>query len=331
MNGYLGSVNAQRGVALVMVLLALALGASLAAGMLARQSLQIYKSSQYLNQRQAQAFALGAESFARQILYRDWEDDKKNNAFVDDAGEVWSQYSAAFPVQFGAIELQIDDLQARLNLNDLVGQDGKVVPRVRSQLERLLQRLEITSIQVDRIVDWIDPDEETGGAYGAEDGIYLSRTPAFRTANRLMGSISELRLIEGVTDEDYRRLLPYVTVLPVRGAGLNINQIDVELIRSLDERITQAQADAILSYRTDTPFANVQDFIARPEFTGMEMKADGLTVQTFFFEVKAQVVFDNQPYALVSVLYRDAEGRFALVSRDESQTRLITKERVVAQ
>lgn len=322
--------HAQKGVALVMVLLALALATTLAAGMLTRQSLQIQKSAQYLNQRQGQSLALGAESFARQILFRDWEEDKKDQSFVDDPSELWNRYSAAFPVEYGSIELQIDETQGRYNLNDLVKADGKVDPVLRKRLERLLQILEIQSLQLDRLVDWMDGDEETSGAYGAEDGTYLSRTPPFRVANRPMGSLSELRLIEGVEEEDILKLQPHVVVLPVRGAGLNINMASAEILRSFDERITSANAESILADRENAPFKTVQDFIARPEFAGLGIKAGGLTVQSVFFEVRSQVNFDGQFYRLLSVIYRNDQGEFSTVSRDESRTLLITKERVTA-
>ena len=60
--------NRQRGVALIMVLLAMTLVVMLASGMTQQQSLRVFKAGHYLAQQQGQSIALGAEAFARQIL-----------------------------------------------------------------------------------------------------------------------------------------------------------------------------------------------------------------------------------------------------------------------
>ena len=315
----------QHGIALIMVLLAFALVTLLAAGMMTSQSLMIYKASHYLAQQQGRGLAHGAEDFAMQILYNDWEQDKKDGKMLDAESEIWGQGAAVIPVEDGVVEVQIDDLQARLNLNSILNRAGQLDPVMQKRFERLFEVLEVTTVNVEKLKDWMDSDEEATGALGAEDGVYLGLNPPYRAANRRFTSVTELRLIAGISQEDYRKLLPYVTALPVQDTALNINTASAPVLRALDPRITEAQAESILQDRKDAPFETVQNFLARPEFAGLGLKNQGLSVNSHFFQVGTRVTFDDQAYRLVSQVFRSDDGKLAVISRDEGQRGVITK------
>lgn len=317
----------QGGVALIMVLLAMALVVMLASGMTQQQSVRVFRASHYLAQQQGHSVALGAEAFARQILVRDFEEDKENNAMVDSLDEFWAQNAAILPIDDnGVAEVQIDGLGGRINLNDLVRGNGQVDPLVRDRINRLLQVLEITTVNVDALIDWIDPDDQTVSAYGAEDGQYLMQEPAYRAGNQPFVTVSELRLIDGMTEEAYQALRSHVTALPVAGLGINVNTASAAVLRSLHEELTQAQADAILEKRQEERFETVQDFLAQPEFAGLGLKSTGLGLQTRFFEVVSRITYDDRVANLVSTVYRSPEGEMQTVHRDTGQKNRITKE-----
>jgi len=274
----------QQGVALIMVLLAMALVVMLATGMTQQQSVRVFRAGHYLAQQQGLSVALGAEAFARQILVRDYEADKEDNVMVDSLDEFWAANAAILPLDDnGVAEVQIDDLGGRINLNDLVSSNGQVDPLTRDRLTRLLVALDISGLSVDTLIDWIDPDDQTISAFGAEDGQYLVAEPAFRAANQPFVSVSELRLLEGMTEEIYRQLRPHVATLPVSGLGINVNTASAPVLRSLHEELTLAQAESILEKRKEERFENIQDFLALPEFSGLGLKASGLGLQTRFF------------------------------------------------
>lgn len=276
--------RAQRGVALIMVLLAMALVVMLASGMTRQQSLRVFKASHYLAQQQGQSIALGAEAFASQILTRDFEEDQEENLMVDSLDEFWAVNAAILPLDDnGVAEVQIDDLGGRLNLNDLVNRNGQVDPVARERFVQLFAALGITSVSVDALVDWIDQNDQTLSASGAEDGQYLMSDPGYRAGNQPFTSVSELRLIDGVNPEIYRALQPHVAALPVSGAGINVNTATAMVIRALHEELTDAQAAAILEKREEERFENLQDFLALPEFAGLGLKSAGLGLQTRFF------------------------------------------------
>lgn len=315
----------QKGIALIMVLLAFALATALAAGMYTSQQLMIYKASHYLDDQQARALAQGAEDLAREMLYRDWQHDKQNNAFIDDNNEDWAKYSAVLPVSDGVVQVQIDDLQGRLNLNNLLDSNGKPDPTARQRFQNLFAALDISSINVEKLMDWEDSNQQPMGAMGAEDDYYLGLSPPYRAANGPFVSTTELRLIAGITDKDYRKLLPYVSALPLGQTDINVNTASGPVIQSLGPQVTQQQAQTILQQRKSQPFKTVQDFIALPAFAGMGLKSQRLSVASHFFRIAIRVTVDDQVYRQVSKAYRADDGKVTIISRDQGQKAIINK------
>lgn len=324
-----GRMGRQRGVALIMVLLAMALVVMLTAGMTQQQSIRVFKAGHYLAQQQGVSIALGAEAFARQILVRDYEEDKEENKMIDTLDEFWAMNSAVLPVDdAGVVEVQIDDLGGRINLNDLVTGNGQVDPLTKDRLTRLLAALQISEITVDVLIDWQDENDQTISAYGAEDGQYLSAEPGYRAGNQPFASVTELRLIDGMTEEIYQALAPHVAALPVSGLGINVNTATGAVLRSLSDELTDAQAKAILEKREEEPFENLQDFLALPEFAGLGLTSAGLGLQTRFFEVVSRITYDDRVVNMVSTIFRNPEGEIRTVRRDTGQKNRITKEPV---
>ncbi|MDI9245299.1 type II secretion system minor pseudopilin GspK [Marinobacter sp. CHS3-4] len=329
--------SGQRGVALIMVLLAMALVTLIAAGMAPKQELRIFSAGHYLAQQQGYSIALGAEAFANRILVRDFEDDKEDNGLVDSLDELWASNSAVLPVEtteegdarvIAVAEVQIDGLGGRLNLNDLVPGGDSVDPVSKDRFSALLEVLEITEFRVDALIDWIDTNDQTITAYGAEDGRYLVADPAYRAANQPFTSVTELRLIEGMTEEAYRALLPHVAALPVSGAGINVNTATAEVIAALHTELSLAQGKAVVEKRAEEPFETVQEFLKLDEFAGLGLKTAGLKVNTHFFEVVSRITYDNRVANLISTVYRSPEGEMQTVRRDTGQKNRITKEPV---
>lgn len=316
----------QGGAALIMVLLAMALIVMLAAGMTKHQSIRVYKAGHFLAQSQGYSIALGAEAFAQQTLIQDYEQDKEDSLFVDSPDEAWARYSAILPLDNGVVEVQIDDLGGRINLNDLITTAGEVDQVTRNRLTRLLEVLAITSVNTDAMIDWIDSNDETISAYGAEDGLYLIQDPPYRAANQPFVSVTELRLLDGITEEDYQKLAPFVSASPVSGTGVNVNMAPRQVIQSLHPDVTEAQAESVVKQRQDERFENRQSFLALPEFSGLGLKAEGLTLRTHFFEVVSRITYDDREVNLVSTVYRSPEGELSTVHRDSGQKNRITKE-----
>lgn len=317
----------EKGVALIMVLLAMTLLVLLAAGMAQLQSLRVFRAGHYLAQQQGFSVALGAEDFARRVLEQDFEQDKEDGQMVDSLDEFWAANAAVLPLDDqGVVEVQIDDLGGRFNLNDLVTSSGQVNTLARDRFSRLLMALGITDIHVDALIDWIDENDETLSAYGAEDGEYLLAEPGYRAANQPFVSVTELRLIDGMTEEAYQALKPHVAALPVHDAGININTATGPVLQSLHKDLTEEVIASVLERRKEEAFTSLQDFLALPELAGLGITARELTLQSHFFEVVSRITYDERVVNLVSMVYRNTQGGVRTVHRDIGQKNRITKE-----
>ena len=79
--------------------------------------------------------------------------------------------------------------------------------------EDLLRKHDIDLRYADLLVDWIDPDSQPE-PQGGEDTMYLNCRPP-RPPNTFVTHTSELLALPGFGAENYAKLAPYVTALPV--------------------------------------------------------------------------------------------------------------------
>src|SRR5690606_27464282 len=134
---------------------------------------------------------------AQSILRRDLRATRESGAAqapVDHLFEPWALPQPAFEIEQGRIQIRIEDLAGRFNLNSLV-QNQQPNAAAQAQFRRLLLRLDITEPYAERLVDWLDADQQPSGEQGAEDNAYLLLDPPYRTAGRSLGDLSELRLL----------------------------------------------------------------------------------------------------------------------------------------
>jgi len=152
-------MKAQRGVALITVLLVVAVVTVVCASMIARQQLSIRATSNQLQARQAWHYALGGEALAQSILRRDLRATHESGAAqapVDHLFEPWALPQPAFEIEQGRIQIRIEDLAGRFNLNSLV-QNQQPNAAAQVQFRRLLLRLDITEPYAERLGGWLPP------------------------------------------------------------------------------------------------------------------------------------------------------------------------------
>src|SRR5690606_12220223 len=194
-------MSRQSGVALITVLLVVALVTVVCAALLTRQQLAIRSTGNQLLVRQAKYYAEGGEQLAKALLRRDLSEGP-----VDHPAEPWANPKLRFPLdEGGELRLRIEDLSGRFNLNSLVV-NGQAGEQALLRLRRLLARLQLSPAYADRLRDWLDPDQDPNGMAGAEDDQYLLLKPPYRTGPGSIADVSELRLLLGMSEADYRRL-----------------------------------------------------------------------------------------------------------------------------
>ncbi|HXX80975.1 MAG TPA: type II secretion system minor pseudopilin GspK [Thermodesulfovibrionales bacterium] len=155
----------------------------------------------------------------------------------------------------GTVIVSVEDENAKFNLNSLVSQNGQLNVRSYESFKLLLKILGFDDSAAKaisgRIVDWIDPDSiPSEGLTDSEEG----------AKNAYMDSVDELLMIKGIDRVTYETLLPYVTVYGYSGiddARININTASIPVIMSLNERISEEQAEAVVNQRKVEPFDGV--------------------------------------------------------------------------
>jgi general secretion pathway protein K len=265
------------------------------------QTRQIVRADQSL------AYALGAEAYARQLLFDDW--NREPSRALDTLTEPWAIPSAPFDIEAGTLELSIVDLDRRFNLNALAARNGA---KNLQRFKTLLGELGLDPAVADAWRDWVDSDMDANG-FGAEDGAYLIAKPPFRAANQPAASPTELEPLNLLDATQLARVLPHVTTLPTTLLKVNVNTADAQTLGALSTRVSPAQAQSLVE--SDRHYEDVGALVA--EIGEFSDSVDAMTVVSSYFEIHARAEIDGYRTELTSVVHRDpTTGRIALLSRD---------------
>lgn len=318
--------SAQGGAALIVALLVFALCTALVVAMQLEFNRFYQREANILLAGQANAYLRGAEELATLALLADYDADQGRDKPRDDLLEIWAQTPAPYALDEGGWMLGcLRDLQGRFNLNSLAIRvaPAEGAPRftpAQAQFIRLLQALEEPQLSeqeailvTEAVADWLDRDLEPG-LDGAEDDFYFGLTPAYRSANRPMSSVSELRAVANVTPALYRALEPWVSVWPQQPAPLNIHTAPATVLRSInaDGDLSPLSADegqALVAQREALGFADLEDFLASAVFASRQEQMTGikplLGEYSSWFLLAGEVEVADQRMRLYSVLQRN--------------------------
>lgn len=306
-NGKYRWFHRQTGVALLTALLVVALATVAAVAMTTRQQLDVRRTGNLLHSEQAWAYVLGAESWARVVLARDSKDNK-----VDNLAEDWATQVPASLVEGGSVVGRVVDMQGRFNVNSLVV-NGVADAAAVDRYKRLLRTLDLDESLADSLVDWLDKDINSRFPGGAEDETYQLLQPAYRTANRLMADISELRLVKGYDEKVMGKLLggvsgvPLVTALP-EATAINVNTASAEVLTTLANGLSLSDGEAIIEARGDTGFEKVEDLLQLPVLAGQQQPdPQALTVQSQWFLLLGEANIGQGRVKLASLIQRASQ------------------------
>jgi general secretion pathway protein K len=198
----------QRGVALLVALLVVALAVILVAALLDRGELALARTRNVLRGEQAEAYALGLDTYAAQVLMA------THGASPDPDTNMspWAAPLPAQPVPGGVIAASMRDLNGCFNLNNLAPGNPTTW---QTTFEGLLKALQLDAQLRIAVQNWLDIDKVHD-----EENFYLAQAVPYRARGGLFAHVSELRLVRGVSSEVYARLAPHVCALP---PGTTIN------------------------------------------------------------------------------------------------------------
>lgn len=259
----------QKGVALIMVLLILVVVTVALTQMqgASRQDLERIEG-RYLQQ-QGWGYLLGAETLARQVL-TDGRIREQPRWWATIRGE-----PVTYPVDEGALRLQVKDLRTCYNLNHLASIASQ---EASDQLSELLPwRLYINQLQqnnswpadldinqfLDLARDRIDADNEAL-PQGAETGQYLLADPPSVAVNQPFADVSEVNGLMPENRQRFRQLPPSICVLPDKRLRLNINTLaeqDLPLLWALFEgQVALTSLQSWWVTRPDVGYKDLESF-----------------------------------------------------------------------
>ncbi len=298
----------QRGVALIMAILIVALATILAVSVASEGYMDQRRTSTVMLMDQAFEMGLGAEALAAEVLQQD------SDAKVDALTEAWAT-PITLPIDDGVGDIKgnLEDLQGRFNINNLLNPNGTRNDTLVRQFQRLLELLDIDTKYATITVDWIDANNNEEFP-GAEDTVYVAQNPAYLTPNMPITRTSELMSEVGMTQETYLKLEPYIAALPV-GTPLNVCTAPALLLDSLSSSLTQNSndLDSFNTSRATGCFPRINDvktsFDQDSDFKKlMQDHPEYLVETTIYFRANILVTLGTTEFALYSVLKRNGTG-----------------------
>ena len=251
---------------------------------------------------QADWYVKGAEDFAASYIAQTLgplPDTAKNESLK--APQIY-----AFPFDGGGMNLNVRDGSHCFSLGSLINADGTPNSVGSRQFSSLLiaagwpnnDAANLSAV----LADWIDIDTQRG-QNGAEDGDYLRRNPPHRTANAALASVMELRALEGMTEELYQSIRPFLCARP---AG-EMTKFNIDTASPLDALVLSSllggpdyvqTAIQLITERPPEGYGSLEKIESAPAMNGFDSPDRA-------FE---QIVFaPNKLWVEAKVNYRHAE------------------------
>lgn len=311
-----GSGKRQQGVAIITALLIVTLAATISITISTRLQLDVRRTGNMVATDQAHIYSLLSEKLLQVIL----KDEEKRKIFIE---MLINEGSAKqpFAIDNAAIEAEVTDLSACININSLVDTGGAINAITQARLNALFNNHGISSNITQAIADWIDPDLTVRTPDGAEDGYYMNLEKPYRTAQSPLYSISELLLIRGlentIDNENYKRITELTAGASDPDSGvfsnpalcafntgkdtpININTASVEVLESLQPGITETQLNDILQQRSDA-----SDSGGLASVPAVFTTRDYLVTESSYYLLKSKVLIGNATIVMYSIIYWD--------------------------
>jgi general secretion pathway protein K len=313
----------QRGVALIIALILVALATILATKLTFDGFLERRRTMGVLAAEQALHFGMGAEALAADVLLQDSQNSKQTTL----AG-AWAQPTQPLPITpqedpegepIGTLQGALEDLQGRFNLNSLghmITDTQRQVPvqdpQPLAQFQRLLAAVGVEPKWAAIARDWIDADDNPGSPDGAEDQVYTSQTPPYRTGNYPMMSPSELMNLPGFGADRYRKIAPYVTALPTAVPFINVCTASGLVLESLGDNLDgeySRNPEVLANGRKTGCFPDLATFRNILGPTALPKVATVIVDKSSFFRLTTRITLGTTEFTLYSLLQRGGSGK----------------------
>ncbi|WP_038185913.1 type II secretion system minor pseudopilin GspK [Vibrio rhizosphaerae] len=322
------SLQRQRGVALILVLLILAMMVSIAATMSERLFTQYHRAGNQIRYQQAYWYSLGVEALAKSAIEQSYED---NDEAVN-LSQPWAVKDKKYPLDYGTVEGNIKDMQSCINVNAFAGiklsPTDTGAPYLVQVLQHLFEAEGIDNYQAEVAAhstwEFIDSDRIINSASGVEDSFYESMSPAYDPPDSLLADASELRAVQGVSGEIMMKSMPSLCALPTNEWRLNVNTISVKqaniLVAMFYPYLSESLAVQLIKDRPYSGWDSLDDFWAQGELSGLDetIKSNAtafLGVDSKYFELDAQVMVDDARVRVRSLMFSKDRKTVTVIRR----------------
>ncbi|PWI32967.1 general secretion pathway protein GspK [Vibrio albus] len=306
--------RSQKGAALIVVLMLLAVLVSIAATMSERLFVNFRRAEHQLSHQQAYWYSIGVEALARYGIEESYKDNDTINM-----SQPWALKEQVFPLDYGTATGHIRDMQSCFNINVLArvnAGSGSNRPYLVTVWMNLLQELGADNYQAEVIADstweFLDADSQVDSMAGVEDSTYESLQPAYLAPNGLVADASELRAVYQVDNKVMDQINHVVCALPYDDWRLNVNTLDENgaaiLVALFSPHLSLGDARALVDNRPFDGWASVDDFLAEGAVAAIDSsvrnRAKGyLAVDSRYFELDAEVEVNESRVRTRSLLY----------------------------
>jgi len=287
----------QRGAAVVMAMLVVAITAIMVTGAFHRQSIMARTLENAMAASQVDWLMAGAVDWVRVILKED-----ARASVTDHLAEPWAVPLAQTRLNDDEREPawlsgKIEDGQSRINLRNMVGAQGPVASEV-----AVLTRLLAIVGESDRLADPI------------AEIVQLAFAPAEGEASgawALPATIDDLEFGDKSIGLAIEKMRPYVTLLPLP-TPVNANTAPAEVLAARFQNLSLADARRLVSSRDRAAFKDVADLTSRLSDLTLKVDAGKVAVASRFFLLDGSIEFRRARLRQMALLKREP-GRVDIV------------------
>jgi general secretion pathway protein K len=268
--------NTSRGSALLSALFLMTLIAIAATAMSTRLQIDIYRTRRMIESDKMQLAGEAIIFWAMDRLL----DPALQVRSLNDSGKILN-YPGSLQDIYPDMKLtgSVYDLQARFNINNL--QSPLFAPMFLKLLGNNMAKVEMNVLKsISRAtLHWVNAYQP---GRGMDDLMtyYSQQTPSYYPGFQSMQSVTEFRLVAGVSAAGYESIRPYITALPTL-TQINLNTASPKILQTLGNGLSDAKLNELLAFRSAKGVFDEKDF---PHIISQfHIPASQLSIQSQYF------------------------------------------------
>lgn len=207
------------------------------------------------------------------------------------------------------VQGELYDLQAQINLNSILDKNFPALLYRLLESKPKLINSKTRKLIFNATTHWISPYSQSHDQNSFSSS-YLKQNPPYYPAYQPMQSISEFRLVAGVTTPIYERLSPYLTTLP-EPTRINLNTAPKTVLRCLGNGLNTFQTQEIIQLRQNNKGidpAELQSLLLK-----FNIPKEQVTITSNYFLSIATITGPETQLMVYTILKLNANGLTSII------------------